>query len=95
MNSLIVSGNTIRQFDGLYSLNDLHVAAGSDKAYQPSNFMRIDQTQALIAEIDNSSDVRSFKTITGRNGGTFVAKELVYAYAMWISPKFNLAVIRS
>jgi hypothetical protein len=96
MNTILTLGTSaIRQLDGLYSLNDLHSASGGDKAQQPANFMRLDNTQALIAEIGNSSDVRSFQTTTGRNGGTYVCRELVYAYAMWISAKFSLTVIRA
>jgi hypothetical protein len=98
MNALRVFTSEIRQHDGLYSLNDLHQAAGGARKHQPANFIRVDTTVALMEEI-SSSDVRIIpaKTIRGRGKpqGTYVCKELVYAYAMWISPKFHLAVIRA
>lgn len=97
MNALSIGTSAIRQFDGLYSLNDLHVASGSDKKHQPSNFLRVEQTQALINEINRSSNMRNALKVKrgGDFQGTFACKELVYAYAMWISPAFMLQVIRA
>lgn len=94
MPNLTIVSKEIRSVDGLYSLNDLHKASGGKKNHQPANFIRQSTTQELIQEIDSSSDLRS--TINIQNGvGTWVCKELVYSYAMWISAKFHLQVIRA
>lgn len=90
---------TIKQdTHGRFCLNDLHKASGGEKKYQPALFMRLDSTAELIKELSNSTDVQSYPPIkinSGRYGGTFVCKELVYAYAMWISAAFQLKVIRA
>lgn len=97
MTNLTILSKSIRQLDDLYSLNDLHKTSGADKKHQPANFMRIEQTQELVKEIERSSNMRNAFKVSqgGKAQGTYVCKELVYAYAMWISPKFNLAVIRA
>jgi len=96
MNSLIVADISIRQdVDGRYCLNDLHRASGDEKKHGPSYWMASQQTQALVAELrgDTGNPVSVLKG--GSEQGTYVCKELVYAYAMWISPSFNLKVIRA
>tara|TARA_R110000744_G_scaffold282146_1_gene393954 strand:- start:963 stop:1658 length:696 start_codon:yes stop_codon:yes gene_type:complete len=97
MAHLIISSKDIRTLDGLYSLNDLHKAAGSEKRHKPNYFMNLLQTQELVEVISQDRDLGlTRKSIHGgANRGTYVCKELVYAYAMWISPKFNLQVIRA
>ena len=93
MNNILILDNTTIKTDsgGRYCLNDLHKAAGENKTHQPFNFMRRVETRAMIAEIESSSDVRNYEPVSlvlgkGKNQGTYVCKELVYACAMWISP---------
>ena len=95
MNALRVFTSEIRQHDGLYSLNDLHRASGNARKHQPAMFMRLETTRALSEEINSTDSQICTKVVRGGRGGTYVCKELVYAYAMWISPKFHLAVIRA
>jgi len=93
---------TIKQdAEGRYCLNDCHKASGGEPNKRPTNWLRTDQAQSLsdeLAEISHCSDM-SIAPVHVKHGGnvpgTYVVKELVYAYAMWISPSFNLKVIRA
>lgn len=94
---------TIRQLNGLFSLNDLHRAAGGIAKDRPSNFLRRQETQALIFELKACSDLSMpsavpqtpLKTVNdGESNGTYACRELVIAYAAWISAAFHLKVIR-
>ena len=95
MSSLTILKTTIRKFDNLHSLNDLHFAAGGEAKHKPSNFIRLDTTVELIEAIKADSDSEPVKVIRGTQGGTYVCEELVLSYAMWISPKFHLIVLRA
>lgn len=99
MTTLTILDQPIRRRNGLFSLNDLHRASGENETHRPSKFMRTKQTHELIEEIEKELSPNmglAFKSLKGgANPGTWVCKELVYAYAMWISAKFHLKVIRA
>lgn len=99
MNNLIVAGSAVRiNKNDLYSLNDLHKAAGAKEKDQPALWLRLDGTKALIDELSNSTQMQDkdiAQSSAGRYGGTHVCKQLVYAYAMWINPKFHIHVIEA
>jgi len=86
--NLIIANKNIRTKDGLYCLNDLHKASGSDKKNGPSYWMALESTKRFL-ETTGITVVKN----EGRNGGTYTEKKAVYAYAMWISPEFQSHVI--
>lgn len=109
MTALTIAHVTIHQDEnGRYSLNDLFRASGGIRHHRPSKWMANKQTRSLIDELVSETE---FGPRAGPNSGldpvnviwggdtklqgTYVVKELVYAYAMWISPAFNLKVIRA
>ena len=94
MSNLQILTQSIRTFENLYALNDLHIASGGKSKHQPSNFVRLDTTKALIDEIEKDNQ-HALKVIRGTQGGTYACEELVLSYAMWISPKFHLIVLRA
>ena len=80
--------------EGRFCLNDLHKAAGGERRNDPHDWLRLKQTAELIQELsDTGIPVTTIRG--GKVQGTYVCKELVYAYAMWISAKFHLHVIRT
>ncbi|WP_282749064.1 P22AR C-terminal domain-containing protein [Hoylesella nanceiensis] len=103
MSNLTILNNSIRQSDNLYSLTDLHRASGGKQKHKPVLFLSNQQTKELILEIERESEVgiptSAVKTVRGGSDiskqGTYACEELMLAYAMWISPKFHLIVLRA
>ena len=100
--NIIIADTAIRQLQSLYNLNDLHKAAGNEQRHKPANWLALQQVSELIAELGDAGNPASKENQQviqvikgGKNQGTFVCKELVYAYATWISPAFFLKVIRT
>ena len=98
MKTIIINSKEITTDEnGRFSLNDLHKASGGQIRHLPNKFMASksfnEVVNLLIAE--NSA----FKPVvrkTGRyGGGTWICKELVYKYAMWVSASFEIEVIRT
>ncbi|EDW8957576.1 KilA-N domain-containing protein [Salmonella enterica subsp. enterica] len=108
MHSQIIISNIIIHQDGegRYSINDLHKASGEEQRHRPKYWLDIQQTKELIDAIikgeitpfNENAQICTFdpvRVMRGCKGGTYVCKELVYAYAMWISAEFMLKVIRA
>ncbi|HFF5574549.1 MULTISPECIES: KilA-N domain-containing protein [Acinetobacter] len=98
-NPITLGSIVIRQDnEGRFCLNDLHKASFAKVSKKPSEWLRNQQTREIINElvIEAGNPASVIQTIKGGLlQGTYAVKELVYAYAMWISPSFHLQVIRA
>ena len=98
---LTIGNKKVKMVDGLYCLNDLHKASGADKKDGPSYWTSLKATNDIALEILMSGDTeKSVSDIVrivkgGKGQGTYATKEMVYSYAMWISPAFHLHVIQA
>lgn len=100
-----------RDAAGRYSLNDLYRASGGADRHSPFRWLRNADTKALIAALERRALAPNMVSDRGvsdtkfgaapvaveatRNPGTYVVKQLVYAYAEWISPDFHIDVIEA
>lgn len=101
MNTLTIDAITIRKdSEGRYCLNDFHKAAGGCSKDAPYRFTEGSTASGLAAILNEEFQARKTELEPlvvihgGAKKGTYAVKELVYAYAMWISPSFHLKVIR-
>lgn len=97
MSKLVVIENTVVRQDafGRYCLNDLHKAAGNNRKDSPTHWLANSKTKELVEQFVSDTGISVSVIKGGIEQGTYVAKELVYAYAMWISAAFHLKVIRT
>lgn len=98
MQELIINDTEVTtDEDGRYSLNDLHKASGGNPKNKPALFMQNKNFKDFveILKVDNPTFNPVSKKQGRYNGGTWVSKELVYKYAMWVNPNFELKVIRT
>jgi hypothetical protein len=101
--SITIGGVQIRtDAAGRYCLNDLHKAAGGLKKDLPTYWLSSGKAKELVSELDSDTGKpASLRPLVARRSGpyelrgTYVVKELVYAYAMWISAHFHIKVIRA
>ncbi len=108
MQNLTILNTTIRHdAEGRFCLNDFHRAAGgAEKRHGPSYWLATAQAKELIKALAIEDQSDTGKTVSpvsvvkgnlasGIAQGTYARRELVYAYAMWISAAFHLKVIRA
>lgn len=95
MTAITIFETGIRQdAQGRFCLNDLHRAAGGAKRHAPNEWVRIKHTRELAQELSRPGIPGLVSVNGGTRQGTYACRELVIAYAAWISAAFHVKVLQ-
>lgn len=76
------------------SLTDLWIAAGRPENKRPDDWLNQKQTLELIAQLSIAKLDGNCTARQGAHGGTWAAREIALAYAMYLNPALHLAVLQ-
>lgn len=96
MNNLILNGTEIRVDEfGRYCLTDLWKAGGSIETKKPSKFEKTERHSELVEILKGRNlPFNPYEKTRGRyNGGTWTIKEMIIAYAIYVSADMHMKVI--
>lgn len=95
MSNLTILNSSIRQLDGLYSLNDLHKIYGNEDKHLPVSFYALKQNLKLIAKFNRFKTCRSgVQNPKGRGiQGAYACKEIAHCLCSVDQPQFHLVGI--
>jgi len=81
----------IRVSDQWVSLTDMWRAQGSPENRNPAQWLRLPDTEKLLAVLkkENGGLSHIYETRKGKGGGTFGIPKLALAYAEYLSPEFH------
>lgn len=93
---IVIEGTKIgMDSEGRFSLTDLWKASGSENKSRPNYWQNLQATQEGIEYLKSRDPgFIPIATKSGKNGGTYACKELVYDYAAWLSPEFKFKVYK-
>jgi hypothetical protein len=93
--------------DGLIDAKDMHRAVGCPKTKAPRFWLRWQPAQQMVSRLREkgagthlfdgqikSPNLEIYRVEPGRNGGTWLCRELAVAYAAYLDPDFYLFVIQ-
>lgn len=100
MSKLIIADTTVGiNQDGMYCLNHLHKAAMAQgkatDSQRPGAFFDVETNREFARVVSENAGIPAFKSIKGRNGGTWASELIAMKYAGWIDPSYEVQVYQA